>query len=411
MRLRGIYILAAALLAGCDRWEPLPPPQPVPAEKVFLMYDNIGSYYFGNDVNEAGRAIAADALDPGERVVIYERLPSGNVISEIVKNSSIPGGFARMERVKYAPGENSSLDAATIARVVGDVRALFPENPDWGFAFGSHGSGWLPKTAALQMLGSVARDPFAPLWELGERSPTRYFTSDKGEKLNVSEFVEALDGWEWEFIILDDCFMASVESLYDMRTLSRYVIASPTEIMDSGFPYDRVVKTVFGYDDWTDGTGFRIVGQEYVDYYKSLRDYPYGTVSVIDMSRMDALAASVRDIRRGSHRDPDAATAAEFQTYEGLETHVFYDFNQYIDYCSLDRSLYESFATQLEQTVIYKGHTEMFPTILTSANYIVPMPIAPEHYSGINCFVPTTATARLTGFWDDTEWYKYVNGE
>jgi hypothetical protein len=415
MKLYKIYILAVATavtLTGCiPDWELQDPPELLPAKRVFLMYDNIGPLYFPGDVNEAGRAVAAGALDPDERVVVYERAASGNVISELVRNPSASGGFDKVELVRYEAGENSALNAQTIARVVGDARALFPEDAEWGLAFGSHGSGWLPKTASLKTPPAGALDHFAPLWQLRERALTRYFTSDRGEKLNISEFLEALDRWEWDFVILDDCFMSSVESLYDMRSLCRYIIASPTEIMDSGFPYDRVVKTLFGFDDWTDGEAFRTVGRDYVDYYKTFNDYPYGTIAVIDMGQMDALAATVRDIFGGTHREPDAATAAGFQTYEGLETHVFYDFRQYIGYCSLEGPLYDKFAAQLERTVIYKGHTEMFPTAFPSGGHITAMPLSPDHYSGVNCFVPTTATERLTGYWKETAWYRYVYGE
>jgi hypothetical protein len=376
------------------------------------MYDNIGSRYFGDDVKEAGQAIAAGALDPNERVVVYERFPSGNVISELVKNSSVSAGFEKVERLRYAEGENSSLDAETIARVVGDARAMFSEDSGWGLAFGSHGSAWLPKTASLKASSrTLASDPFAPLWEVRERPLTRYLSSDKGEKLDIAEFVEAIGSWAWDFIILDDCFMASVESLYDMRSLCRYIIASPTEIMDSGFPYDRVVKTIFSSGDWTEGAVFEAVGQGYIDHYRTFKDYPYGTIAVIDMSQMEPLAATVRDIFRGSHREPSAETAAGFQTYEGLDTHVFYDFQQYIGYCSLEGPLYNLFTEQLARTVIYKGHTDEFPTAFPSGNHVSPMPIDPAHYSGLNCFVPTTATERLTGFWEQTAWYRYVYAE
>ena len=412
MKVRYLCTLAVAtlLLAGCS-WEPLPPPDAPPAERVFLMYDNIGSW-FDDDVAEAGAAIAAGMLESGDRVVVFHRRyrvegQTGNrsVIYELVRDASQSNGYRKEMLRVYDSGVNASLSPGVIASVVGDIRNAVPA-PHYGLAFGSHGKGWVPKVNPVGLRSGISEhDSFAQLWQLPEKPLTRYFSSDSGEKLDVSEFIDALDEWAWDFIILDDCFMASVEALYDMRTLADYIIASPTEIMQFGFPYDRIVNTLF--NDWSE-SGFKQAGMEYVDYYENLDDYPYGTIAVINMSQLDALAARVRAIRIDGFRNPDAATAASMQTYEGMTTHYYYDFNQYIDYWSLNRSLYEQFAAQLERTVIYKGHTEKFPTAFPSQSIITPIPISPEHYSGINAFIPTSATARMTSSWQQTEWYKVV---
>lgn len=408
--IKGRYLCVSAaivlLLAGCQ-WEPLEPPPPAPVERVFFMYDNIDPVNFDADMVEAGKAVAGGALDPAERVVVYARMGSGNVIYELVKDSSVARGYSMRILKKYAAGENSSLDTETIARIVGDVRAFFPDATQWGFAFGSHGKGWIPKVNPVGLRSVSAHDSMAELWIEPENDRTRYL-SGYNQKIDISEFVDALDEWSWDFIILDDCFMASVEALYDMRTLTDYIIASPTEIVIYGFPYDRVVTTVFS--DWTE-EGFKQVGAEFVDYYRNHREEPYGTIAVVKMSGLDALAASVRAIRLDGYNEPDAETAGNMQTYEGMTTHYYYDFNQYVEYWAQNTSLYEQFAAQLERTVVYKGHTRMFPTMFPSGRGITPMPIAPEHYSGINAFIPTSATAGLTRDWQQTNWYKAVYGE
>ena len=404
--------MAAGLLAtGCS-WDPVEPPQPPPARRVLLMYDNIGDW-FEKDVREAGAAVATGVLGPEERVVVFHRgfrsedyTGTRSVIYELVKDASQLGGFRREMLRVYDSGVNADLSPEILTAVVGDIRRAVPA-PHYGFAFGSHGKGWIPKDNPAMLRSSVSDDSFDMLWTLPENPRTRYF-SGLGKKIDVSEFIDGLDEWPWDFMILDDCFMASMEALYDMRTLAEYIIASPTEIMEYGFPYDRVVETVFA--DWSE-TGFIRVGSEYVDYYKNLKTDPYGTVAVIKMAHIDDLAAKVRDIRRDGFRYPDAATATNMQTYEGMTPHYYYDFDQFIEYWSLNSSLYEQFSDQLEQTVIYKGHTEKFPTIFILGNDITPMPIDPQHYSGINAFIPTSATARLTPVWEETEWYKYVYRE
>ncbi len=99
---------AALLSAGCG-WEPIPPPEPPPSERVFIMYDNIGSSDFGNDVAEAGKAVANGALDPGERVIVLHRSyrvdgyeGARSVVYEVVKDASQAGFSAgNIEGVRF----------------------------------------------------------------------------------------------------------------------------------------------------------------------------------------------------------------------------------------------------------------------------------------------------------------------
>jgi hypothetical protein len=411
------YLLAAAalLLAGCSWEEPVPPAEPDPADKVLVMYDNINnSPYlpFTDNVAAAGKAIAAGALAPDSRVIVYERLSSGNVIYELVKNEWVVGGYSKKEWKKFNRGENSSLTTQTIASIVDYIRSeLYPEATHWGFAFGSHGSGWLPVGANIRLNrapGEGFDDPFAPLWAVPENPLTRYFQG-YGQTIEVAEFVDALDEWSWDFMLLDDCFMSSIEALYQMRDLADYIITSPTEIMIEGFPYDRVVKSVF--TDWSE-TGFANVGREYVDYYGSRKTNPYGTNVVIKTSEIEGVAEKLRDIvRNGDLTHPDDTAMAGMQVYENLTVHVFHDFNQYVAHLSQTTpDLYALFAERLNRMVVYKGHTENFPSAYPSLEYITPMPIDPEHYSGISAFIPT-ATAQLAHFWRETDWYKFVYAE
>jgi hypothetical protein len=411
--------LAAAVLplfVGCEQWEPIPPPEPVPAERVFLMYDNINDDNhrpFTLNVNAAGRAVGEGALDADERVVVYERMSSGNVVYELVRDSSNPGGFDKKERKKYVPGVHSSLDTETIAAVVGDVRALFPENPDWGFSFGSHGMGWIPKSNSVTISRregvhfGATEHPFAELWAERINSPTRFFRG-YGQNLDISEFVDALGRWHWDFMILDDCFMASVETLYDMRTLADYIIASPTEIMIEGFPYDRVVRTVFA--EWSEA-GFAGIGKEFVDYYAGRSgDVPCGTVAVVKASEMDALAETVRKLNLRTGELVSAKDVEGIQFYEGFSTpaHVFYDLDDYLSRLrgTTTPADYNAFKAQLGRTVIYAGHTPEFYSAFPKGSHGSYIPV--EHYSGLAVFIPWSGTIPLIDMYWQTDWYKYV---
>lgn len=43
-----------------------------------------------------------------------------------------------------------------------------------------------------------------------------------------------------EYILFDDCYMSSLEVAYDLRHVTRHLIACPTEIMVYGMPYSHI---------------------------------------------------------------------------------------------------------------------------------------------------------------------------
>lgn len=43
-----------------------------------------------------------------------------------------------------------------------------------------------------------------------------------------------------EYILFDDCYMSSLEAAYDLRHVTRHLIACPTEIMAYGMPYSHI---------------------------------------------------------------------------------------------------------------------------------------------------------------------------
>ncbi len=313
------YILAVLvsvlLLAGCSS-EPLPPPVPPSAKRVLLMYDNIDNPggYFTRNVRDAGKAVAAGALDPGERVVVFHRgynaegyTGARSVVYELVKDASQPEGFRREMLKVYDSGVNDDLSTEVIAAVVDDIRTAVPA-PHYGFAFGSHGMGWIPKTdvpipsRAGKAPVAATEYPLAELMAESESPLTRFFRG-YGENLDISEFIDGLDEWPWDFMLLDDCFMASAETLYEMRMLADYFIASPTEIMIYGFPYEKVVSILFS--DWER------------DLESSLADVAEAFVEAYRNDEMNSEFQSCGCEKLGDGRTRRVCPTAQFDTQRG----------------------------------------------------------------------------------------------
>lgn len=413
--MKNTYLLllgAAVLFAGCEK-KTMPQPNPPITDsvaRVFIMYDNIGAPYFGNDAREAATAVAGGALAQGHHVVVFHKNYTDddpatddserNVIYEIVRDTTVEAGY-RIKILKDYDRLMSRFDFETVSTVIGDMRGLVSAE-HYGLAFGSHGRGWIPKenNTGLGRRSAPVENPFAALWQIPENPETRYLAGYGGE-MNVSEFADAIDEWDWDFIIFDDCFMASIEAQYEIRHLADYFIASPTEILIQGFPYDRVVKALFR--DWNDMDG---VAAGYIAYYDR-QSSPYATVSLIDTSRLEDLARSVRAILASDLwtgvADPDEA---DIQYYEQLDTHVFYDLGDFIRAGGIteDDPLYADFREALDSAVIYAGHTDNFYSKMYSAGEVIPV----RSFSGLSTFIPWSGTEPLMRYYVETPWYEDV---
>jgi hypothetical protein len=379
------------------------------------MYDNIGYPYFDRNVEAAGEAVAGGALGAEERVVVFHRsyreVPdvtgARSVIYELVKDSSREEGFRRELLRVYEPGENALLSKETVANVAGDIRTAIPGN-HYGLAFGSHGRGWIPKSYTGSFSRSGSEHPLAELWTIPENPLTRDLAYSSRERIDIGEFVDALDEWNWDFILLDDCFMASVEALYQMRTLADYFIASPTEIMITGFPYDRVVSTLF--TEWENNieTALADVAGGFVESYRAgeMHEIRCATVAVVKSSEMDALAEAVR---RLNLRVDEVTSTTGIQYYEGYTRpgHAFYDLDDYLSRIRAGSAEYGAFTVQLARTVLFSDHTDTFYTDATFNRgeiYIT-------RFSGLNVFIPWSGMSVLIPDYRQTEWYRDVYAE
>lgn len=408
-------LLLAILFTACQKERHIPRPID-PEGRVLLMYDNINDHPyrpFDTNVAAAGRAVAAGALEKqNQRVIVYQRGWRGddrsgegrNTIYELVRDRNAVAGYKTKVLRQYAVGEYDNLRPATINAVVTDVRELAPAM-HYGIAFGSHGLGWVPKDNTVHIARRRAGDEsgsFDFLWEPpGETDRTR-FLAGYSEKLDVLEFRGALDDWDWDFILLDDCFMASVESLYDLRTLADYIISSPTEIMLEGFPYDRVVSALF--EGWESNVENALIGvaQGFVDYYENKTLESYATISLVRTSGLEMLDGAVRAIYSDTRFNPALdPVAAELQYYEGLRApgHIFWDLDDYLQAASTSGELLAEFRVQLARTVVWAGHTDAYYSDYDGGAHAV------THFSGLSTFIDYPAAALLMPAYRDTEWY------
>lgn len=183
--------------------------------------------------------------------------------------------------------------------------------------------------------------------------------------------------------------MSSLEVAYDLRHVTRHLIACPTEIMAYGMPYSHIGEYLLAKNP-----DYSAICQTFYQFYSNYPS-PYGTIAVTDCSRLDELALLMKDIH--SRHSLDDSQAASIQRMDGYSPVIFYDFGDYVRaLCGDDAEQLAQFETLLEQVVPYKAHTEKYFTAARG-----PLPI--ERYSGITTSAPSTNS--LASSYSQTSWY------
>lgn len=222
-------------------------------------------------------------------------------------------------------------------------------------------------------------------------------------------------GLHTEYILFDACYMSSVEVAYELKDVTHYLIASPTEVISYGFPYITMGKHLLGTPN------YKGIADSFISFYSSYY-LPYGTVAVTDCTQLDALAAIAQQINAAAEEPTNAASAKHInaaaegklntatsgksapngvQIMDGYSPTLFYDLGHLMSLKNAGTVLTTAFAEQLDKTVPYKGHTDQYFTALKNA------PVDIKHYSGLN--TSQGSLNRLADRLSETAWHKATN--
>lgn len=194
-----------------------------------------------------------------------------------------------------------------------------------------------------------------------------------------------------EYILFDDCYMSTVEVAYDLKNVTSHLIASTSEIMAYGMPYDKIGQYLIGNIDYAKiCDGFYSFYSNYVT--------PCGTISVTDCSEIDNLAAIMKEINQRYTFNEELISS--LQSLDGYKPSIFFDCGDYVAKLCSDPDLLEQFNEQLKRTVPYKRNTEYYFTAISSY-YGERKKI--NTFSGITISDPSTSAAALKK--NETAWY------
>ena len=295
-----------------------------------------------------------------------------------------------------------------------EVMTLAPASR-YGMVVGCHGLAWVPiqgQRNARKKLGSQEKiDEEDNLYkeeridkegepndlmhfEVQGPVTTRFIGGTYPEtQIETTDLADAMAdaGLHTEYILFDACYMSSVEVAYELKDVTHYLIASPTEVLSYGFPYITMGKHLLGTPN------YKGIVDSFISFYSSY-NLPYGTVAVTDCTQLDALAAIAQQINAAA---TEQLVPNGVQIMDGYSPTLFYDLGHLMSLKDAGTVLTAAFAEQLDKAVPYKGHTGQYFTALKDE------PVDIKHYSGLN-----TSQGSLNHMADrlsETAWYKATN--
>ena len=217
----------------------------------------------------------------------------------------------------------------------------------YSLLIGCHGSGWTPRGSDNTMPRASSR-AFG-----GTEQATQYNISDLRDAIAQSQMKKV------RFICFDDCYMANVETAYALKDVTDYLVASTSEVMADGMPY----QLVFGY--MTGQTDYRKWLDGFYQYYMKT-SYPYGAFSAIRCGKhIEDMAAAMRAINQTYTFNTAKLNAVQY--LDGYDNHVFFDLGAYVEQLGVLPPLLTDFNKALQALVVHKVSTPYIYTIFSNA--------------------------------------------
>lgn len=375
---------------------------PAVAPQTVVMYlpwsGNLYTHFLQN-IEDVKKAVAGNILRDSRLVVFLQTSTTKGSLRELYYDN---GECRETELRTY---ENLDVtQAETITGIFDYIKQTAPAER-YGITIGSHGMAWIPasgsgRSAADAKAGTEPTATTVPeKWHWEYVSPdgqfTRWFGDGGSRCTNTTTFAEAITaaGIRFEYILFDDCFMSSIEVAYDLRKITRHLIASPCEVMAYGYPYDLVMPYLF-----TDGgTGYDLtkVCEAFWNFYMNDATTKSGCISLAVMAEMEGM----KEIMRHINAAPQKTYAEELQSYEGMSSHIFYDLGHWVELACSDAGLKEEFKVQLDKA-FPKAARLNTPEFYSAYNDRM-NPVA--YYSGVSFSEPSD---KYTEENKQTSWYR-----
>ena len=426
-----LVLLAVLFMTGACRKEPSGQEGALMKANVMLLYScgyNNLSSALKEDIKDVLKSRIPYYYERGSyRFMVFSQLSKTSydwktsvepTLVEYYKD--IEGGVCA-DTLMRCPATDVATSAVVMNKVLEYVKELVPDGR-YGMIFSSHSTGWLPlgwtgkandeiewmsvtsqSGDSLQQGASgqsgvtsqqgVSSQPQSSYAFLTAEHDTKTIGAHFVETSKVSREIEFVDfaaaipeDMHLQYLVMDACLAGGIEIAYEIKDKVHYYVASQTEILSDGFPYDRMTYRLL----------FRIrpdVKGLADDFYHLYADRSSScTISVVDCRHLEALADVCGGLFEKHRSEMDAINPSKVQLYFRYNWHWFYDLKDILAHCSLSPEEEGALDSALASAVIYKNATPRAFGLDMS------------RHCGLSMFLPCNGSAALKDIYRDYAW-------
>ena len=378
--------------------------------------------------NNLSSSLAEDIRDL-EKGFIPGSAPLENylfVFSHLVESSYSTPSSPKLQRIYLGPDGNPmketllemepgtvSNSAECIREVLEFLKEKYPEIESFGVLMSSHGTGWTPPGycttgyknegnsddiewrrsafSGTYLSGEYLYEPLPGVKSMGYTvtgvNPTVAYETDIREIADLLPF-------KLDYIIFDACFMGGVEVAYQFRDKCRYMCFSQTEILSDGMDYTTMISDLLSWNS----ADLVSLATNYFNHYDTASGAKRSaTISVVDCTKLDALAAVCRDLFRRYDISKDKVNESKLQKYFHYANHAwFYDLFSIAEAAGASETELSDLQWALDCCMEYKAATPIF------ALYGFPIRV----HSGLSMYLPETERKNLNSYYSALDWNK-----
>lgn len=292
------------------------------------------------DINEMYEGANNGMIPDDCRYLVYNAGPYSNPLLLEIKRNEI-------DTLKVYDNSALSVSSARMLEVFNDVDQLAPSK-EFGLILWSHGTGWLQDGMS----------------DIADNATTLSFGSEKGHTMNVTTLANVLAQVQpLSFLYFDCCYMASVETLYELKDVAPLIIGSATELLVYGMPYQTNLGCFFAGE-----ASLIAAARNTFNLYDAMQGSSRTcTMSVVRTSELDALAqVSAEIFSRANYKLPELYRPQRFMNRD-YSSCWYFDMEDYIrTLCfGVDGSeqfdnataLFDEYEDVMRRCVLYKAAT------------------------------------------------------
>ncbi|MFA6770068.1 MAG: clostripain-related cysteine peptidase [Bacteroidales bacterium] len=308
-------------------------------------------------------------------LIVYKHFKDENPkLVRLFKNSA--GDI--IEDIVATYEDQNSANGDVLKAVLNKINKIFPSK-EHGLILWSHATGWLPQGYYNSTYNQTFfEDPYKDL--------VKSFGEDRGVEMELKELKAAIP-FKLSFIIFDCCLMGGIETIYELKDITDYIIASPTEILAYGFPYDNIMNPLF-----KSKANLEEACKIFYDYYNNEEGiYRSATIALYKTEELPELAR-ISKVIFNNHRDTiQLLDMSKIQRYFRMNKRWYWDLDNFISEIATPKE-HAQFNLVLSKVVKAKWSTPSF------------LDIEINNFCGISTYIQNPGNDFLDAFYENLDW-------